>query len=145
MHIRLLTLVVVGFVLAGCGEDETSAPTPDRSKSNPKVIGTPAAKAKSETPQDVVAEAAMKELRASFGPGPLKAPWWKHIKDVSSQGGRITVRTTLGADADADGPATAICGLIGPLTTDDDRIKGTTITGIDANRQEVDVKECPGS
>lgn len=78
-----------------------------------------------------VAAAVKRELRATFGPRGLDAPWYENVGRVTSNAGDVNVETNLYPDADADSPANAVCSIIRPNGSGIPGVTGGRVQGSD--------------
>ena len=94
-----------------------SAPAPDPAAERRGAARTaerPTAAPPAVADDGQIARRVKRELRAQFGPAGLDAMWYGLIGEVTVTGGDASVETALYRDSDADGPANAICTVIGP-------------------------------
>ena len=115
-------LVLAGLEIAsGCGGDESN------SKGSRRQSDAEASRQRAEDRK--AAAAVRRELRTVY----RTAPWYDNVKGVTVIAGDVTVKTDLFRDADAQGPANAICTAIeNPVTADElAGVTGARVLGSD--------------
>jgi hypothetical protein len=128
----IVFLGVLPLCLASCGTDDSQNANTSRQAQGPTAKDErPAPMPEPPSDDERIAAAVKRELRTQFGPNGLDAPWYDVIGRVTAGGGDVTVETSLnrvafdgGSDSDAEGPANAICTVIGPDNFSE--IKGLT-------------------
>ena len=130
---RRAIVVAVTLAVAGCGGDDRDAAETRRADREDREFA--AGERKQRQADAASARRVRRQLRLYFA----SASWYETIRKVTVSGGDVTVTTTLNrlnfdgeADADALGPARAICTTIAGPGVDPPRgVDGGSVIGSD--------------
>lgn len=116
----LILALLATIVLAGCGSDDPNTSNSSTSKITSTEETGSVPEATEEEKREAAAEdeaesdaTATRRLKKEVKLNYKSAPWYDSIEKISVTNGDALIETMLYPDSDAEGPANALCLLIG--------------------------------